>query len=87
MNDFESLFESLKNTITKTQLNIKKFTYENFIFNLTIDQEDYKKINHGDIIIFNHKTKQYRIFKFFEETNNYIKFKCDKLFLIMFHDV
>lgn len=83
MKDFNTLFNELNNFDTKKELKIKELSYNNLIFRLIMEKNCYEKLNKGDIVIFNHQTKQYRTFKFIEKTNSHTKFECENLTLLI----
>lgn len=83
MKDFDMLFNELNSFINKKELNIGELSYNNLIFRLTMEKNYYEKLNKGDIVIFNHQTKQYRTFKFVEKTNFHTKFECENLTLLI----
>lgn len=83
MKDFDMLFNELNSFINKKELNIGELSYNNLIFRLTMEKNYYEKLNKGDIVIFNHQTKQYRTFKFVEKTNYHTKFECENLILLI----
>lgn len=83
MGDFNILLEKLNSTENKKEINIENLEYENLVFKLSMNKNSYDRINKGDILIFNHKTNQYRKFKFIEKNNDMIKFICDNIYLII----
>lgn len=83
MKDFDTLFNELNSFINKKELNVGELSYSNFIFRITMEKNSYEKLNKGDIVIFNHQTKQYRTFKFIEKTDFHIKFECENLTLLI----
>lgn len=83
MKDFDALFNELYDFDNKKELNIEKLSYSNMIFKITMEKNCYEKLNKGDIVIFNHQTKQYRTFKFIEKTNFHTKFECENLTLLI----
>ena len=83
MKDFDALFNELYDFDNKKELNIEKLSYSNMIFKITMEKNCYEKLNKGDIVIFNHKTKQYRTFKFIEKTNFHTKLECENLTLLI----
>lgn len=68
--DFDSLYNSLKSSLCK-RFDIVSFQYtkENG-FEMVLSYKDMSKITTADIIIFNHKTKQYRTFKYISGDKN-----------------
>ena len=83
MKDFDMLFNELNSFINKKELNVGELSYSNFIFRITMEKNSYEELNKGDIVIFNHQTKQYRTFKFIEKTNFHTKFECENLTLLI----
>ena len=81
MDDFEQLYNNLYDSV-KHEYNIISFRGSKSGFNITIPIEDMSKLTKADIIVFNHKSKQYRIFKFDAmTTDSEMFFKCDNIIL------
>ena len=81
MDDFEQLYNNLYDSV-KHEYNIIPFRGSKSGFNITIPIEDMSKLTKADIIVFNHKSKQYRIFKFDAmTTDSEMFFKCDNIIL------
>lgn len=87
MENFDSLISKLSEITNKKSYNIKDFKYTKHSFNITLSVDEYNKIHHGDIIIMNHQSKQYRRFIYKNDDNNInpnIKvFECDNIILIV----
>ena len=51
------------------------------IANIEIENLMFERITNGDILIFNHKTNQYRLFRFMDRNENKIRFKHEDILL------
>lgn len=80
MKNYNEMFSLLKNKISN-QFNLLEFKYSNNIFTIKLELCDFKKITCADILIFNHKTKQYRIFNYISHNEKEIIFQNSNLFL------
>lgn len=80
MKNYNEMFSSLTNK-PSNQFNLLEFNYSKNIFTIKLELDNFKKINCGDILIFNHKTKQYRIFNYISHNEKEIVFQNSNLFL------
>lgn len=80
-NNFDDLFNYLNDGFIKDEKIIDSFQFSKEGFILYLNENEFNSIRKSDIVIFNHITKQYRIFKFVNEGNNEKSFQIDKIFL------
>lgn len=50
-------------------------------FIIHVNKDDFKQIHSGDIVLYNHKTNQYRIFKYVDKTEASIIFRFNNLYI------
>lgn len=81
MESLDSLISNLLEITNKTNLMVDDFHYAHNVFNLTVNEDVFNKIHNGDIVLYNHSTNQYRIFKFIAKNNNSIDFKFENLYI------
>lgn len=80
-NNFDDFFNYLNNGFIKDEKIINSFQFSKEGFILYLNEDEFNSIRKTDIVIFNHITKQYRIFKFVNEDNDEKFFQIDKIFL------
>ena len=80
-NNFYDLFNYLNDGFIKDEKIIDSFQFSKEGFILYLNEDEFNSIRKTDIVIFNHMTKQYRIFKFINEDNNEKFFQNNKIFL------
>lgn len=80
-NNFDDFFNYLNNGFIKDEKIINSFQFSKEGFILYLNEDEFNSIRKTDIVIFNHMTKQYRIFKFVNEGDNENFFQIDKIFL------
>ena len=82
MENFDNLLHNLfdKNPIKQ---DIISFDYHNKVFRITVEYEIFHKLSDANLVLFNHKTKQYRIFTFCKKSNIMKLFKSSDLSLII----
>lgn len=81
MGEFEDLYNELNSKENKIRLNIIDCKYRDREFNVVVVKETFERITNGDILIFNHKTNQYRLFRFMDRNENKIRFKHEDILL------
>ena len=80
MENSDSLISKLLEITNKKELNsISNFRYINNEFIIHLNEDDFNKIHSGDIVLYNHKTNQYRIFKYKDKNENSIIFMFNNL--------
>lgn len=81
MTDFDELYNSLYYSL-KNEFPIMSFQYSKNGFDIVLDNDGFKRVTTADIVVFNHKTKQYRVFKHVSDNNGDVKvFKCGNISL------
>lgn len=82
MENSDSLISKLLEITNKKELNsISNFRYINNEFIIHLNEDDFNKIHSGDIVLYNHKTNQYRIFKYVNKTDTSIIFIFNNLYI------
>lgn len=77
---FEAKLDKIKEIYPISRnFEIKNIKYSKRGFNITLSKESYDKIRKSDIVVFNHKTRQYRTFEFNNEDNVGKHFKCGNI--------
>lgn len=84
MENSDSLISNLLEITNKVKLDMSNFRYFNKEFKFNLSEESYNKIHKGDIVLYNEKTKQYRIFKFVEKNDKEIIFQFENLYIKIF---
>lgn len=81
MIDFDELYNDLYSSL-KNEYLIMSFSYSKKNFDVVLANGDLRKVTTADIVIFNHKTKQYRVFKYVSgNTDTVMIFKCEDITL------
>ena len=81
MEDFLKEY-SILNGIPKREFSVNEFSFSKKGFDIVITSSDMRKITKEDIVVFNHRSKQYRTFKY-ESCNDKdgMIFKCGEITL------
>ena len=81
--DFYKLYDNLNSSL-KREFPFKKFSYSKKCFEVVLDSSDMEKITTANIVIFNNKTEQYRVFKYVSgNCHTEMLFKCEDITLII----
>lgn len=80
MIDFDELYNNLYSSL-KNGFSIMSFQHSKNGFNIVLDNDDFKRVTIADIVVFIHKTRQYRIFKYVSGSADTKVFKCGNIFL------
>ena len=81
MRIFDEFYDELYSSLKKEYL-VLAFSYSKKGFDVVLSSFDMKKLTTADIVIFNHKSKQYRMFKYVSGNNDTeMVFKCDDITL------
>lgn len=82
MENSDSLISKLLEITNKKKLSsISNFRYINNEFIIHLNNDDFKLIHSGDIVLYNHKTNQYRIFKYVDKTETTFIFRFNNLYI------
>lgn len=83
MKNFDIYYNNLLNHNKINNIQIKQLTYSKSEFVITLCENYFNQITNNDIIIMNHKTKQFRKFTFVSKSNSSIIFQYEDVKLII----
>lgn len=79
--EFDELYKEMYSSLHKV-FPILSFSYSKKGFDVVLTSLDMEKVTKADIVVFNGKSKQYRIFKYVSGDNNTgMVFKCEDVAL------
>lgn len=81
MEDFDKLYDELYSSL-KREFPVKRVSFSKRGFDIVLSPSDMQNIIKADIVVFNHKSRQYRTFEYVSGNNkDGMIFKCGEITL------